>query len=120
MQLPVNDARNLSVCLMDPTSGLCYDWQADQLGPFDPSKHLRPAKPVNVQLATPAAGAPPTPAATFGTLRSVDVGSALAARPNLVPVWLVVDVTGAPTGVVADVWPNPIATTLSVVGGWAR
>lgn len=121
MNLPINDARNLAVGLLDPASGQWYDPAADALSPFDPTKHLKPQAPIKVQAATPATGATWTlPASLFGNLRNADVGAALVSRPNLVPVFFVMDSAGNPQSV-ADVWPNPFPTAWPVAaGGYAR
>lgn len=122
MNLPINDVRNLSVGLLDPTSGKWYNPATDALEPFDATTHLKAAAPVAVQTAAPATGstAPAPPAGLFAGLRCVDVGSALMARPNLVPVWFVMDSAGTPQSV-TDVWPNPFPASWPVAaGGWAR
>jgi hypothetical protein len=117
MILNFNDSqsRNIALALIDPVSGLAYNRTTDALEPFDPTKHLSPAK------ASPIApvASPATPAATFSGARYVDVGGILSARPNLAIYWIVVDGAGLPI-TMADCWPNPYAVPASLQGGWVR
>lgn len=104
MNLTINDARNLSVFVVDPTTGACYNWKTGVFETFNAAAHVVPIPVV-----------PNLPDAC-NTLKNVMVQEVLAEVPNARAVIVTVDATGNPVTVV-DVISSPFPVSYPTTGG---
>jgi hypothetical protein len=108
MRITFNDSRSLGVCVVQPATDKFYNWITqgwDQ--PFKATAHLLPLAPLEKSPSL------------FATVLSVDLGTIMLDRTDVVAVVMTVDTSGAPLAAV-DVWTLPYSTPPAVAGGWSQ
>lgn len=95
MRITVNDPRTLAVAICRPDVSLWLNWTSGAWEtPFAPANHARAL----VAIADPVAP----------SIKTVDIGATLLARPDAAAVIFAVDAgTTPPTYTAADVWTLP-------------
>lgn len=95
MRITVNDPRTLAVAIARPDVSLWLNWSTGAWEtPFAPANHAKPL----IAMADPIAP----------TVKTVDIGPALLARPDVAAVLFAVDSgTTPPTYTAADIWTLP-------------
>jgi hypothetical protein len=107
MRITIADTRSLAVAVSQPATDCWYNWTTYALEtPFLASAHLKPLAPLE---AAPS---------IFAGVLTVDVGSVLLERTDVVPVLITVDAAGTPIAPV-DVWTLPSPTANPGFGGYS-
>lgn len=108
MLINVCDTRALAVAVSQPSTDKWYNWVTGGMEtPFLATAHLKPLVPLE---ASPS---------IFAGVLTVDIGTILIERTDVMAVLVTVDGSGNAIGPV-DVWTMPSPLASSVVGGFTR